>query len=155
MKIKTLRVSSMRMKNSKPDGLNTKESEIKKERRDIRIVFIIFSAIFEVFAWRHYPSTLSYILTGLVLVILPILAFTPVILRPVFKLWLKVAHAVGWFNTQLLLSVVFILIFIPTGLIMRLFRKDPMKRKLLAKETYWEPYELEGLKDKNRYERQF
>ncbi len=128
---------------------------MNKEKRDIRIVFIIFSAIFEVFAWRYYPSILSYALIGLVLVILPIIAFSPIILRPVFKLWLKVAHAVGWFNTQLLLSIVFLLVFIPTGLVMRLFRKDPMKRKMLAEGTYWEPYELEGLKDKNRYERQF
>ena len=92
---------------------------------------------------------------GLTLLILPIVAFSPIILRPVFKLWLKVAHAIGWFNTQLLLSIVFILIFAPTGLVMRLLRKDPMKRKMLAEGTYWEPYELEGLKDKNRYERQF
>ncbi len=129
--------------------------EIKKERRDIRIVFMIFSGFFVFFAWRHYPSIMSYVLIGLVLVILPIMAFSPVILRPVFKMWLKVAHAVGWFNTQLLLSIVFILIFVPTGLIMRLIRKDPMKRKMLAEGTYWETYELEGLKDKNRYERQF
>jgi hypothetical protein len=126
-----------------------------KEKRDIRIVFIIFFAIFAVVAWRHYPSTLSYVLIGLVLVMLPIISFAPIILRPVFKLWLKVAHAVGWFNTQILLSIVFILVFIPTGLVMRLLRKDPMKRKMLAEGTYWEPYELEGLKDKNRYERQF
>ncbi len=129
--------------------------KIEKEKRDIRIVFIIFCAIFAVFAWRYYPSILSYALIGLVLVILPIIVFSPIILRPVFKLWLKVAHAVGWFNTQLLLSIVFILMFIPTGLVMRLFRKDPMKRKMLAEKTYWEPYELEGLKDKSRYERQF
>ena len=129
--------------------------KIDKEKRDIRIVFLIFSAIFGILAWRHYPSTLSYVLAGLVLILLPIIAFSPIILRPVFRLWLKVAHAVGWFNTQVLLSVVFILIFIPTGLIMRLFRKDPMKRKILDEETYWEPYELAGLKDRNRYERQF
>jgi hypothetical protein len=125
------------------------------EKRDIRIVFLIFSAIFVVFTWRYYPSILSYVLMGLTLLILPIVAFSPIILRPVFKLWLKVAHAIGWFNTQLLLSIVFILIFAPTGLVMRLLRKDPMKRKMLAEGTYWEPYELEGLKDKNRYERQF
>ncbi len=99
--------------------MNVKKLDIEKEKRDIRIVFIIFSAIFEVFAWRYYPSILSYVLIGLVLVILPIIAFSPIILRPVFKLWLKVAHAVGWFYTQLLLSIVFILIFIPTGLVMR------------------------------------
>ncbi len=132
-----------------------KESKIKKEKRDIRIVFLIFSAIFGVLAWRNYPSILSYAFIGVVLVILPIVAISPIILRPVFKLWLKVAHAVGWFNTQVLLSIVFVLIFIPTGFIMKLLRKDPMKRKMLAEETYWKPYELEGLKDKNRYERQF
>ncbi len=140
---------------NKSDTLNIKESEIKKERRDIRIVFLIFSAIFAVLAWRHYPSILSNVFMGIVLVILPLVAFAPTLLRPVFNLWLRIAHAIGWFNTQLLLSIVFILVFIPTGLIMRLFRKDPMKRKMLAEGTYWESYELEGLKDKNRYERQF
>jgi hypothetical protein len=129
--------------------------KMDNEKRDIRIVFLIFSAIFVVFTWRYYPSILSYVLMGLTLLILPIVVFSPIILRPVFKLWLKVAHAIGWFNTQLLLSIVFILIFVPTGLVMRLLRKDPMKRKMLAEGTYWEPYELEGLKDKNRYERQF
>ena len=131
------------------------KSEIKKEKRDIRIVFLIFSAIFGVLAWRHYPSILSYAFTGVVLVILPLVAFAPTLLRPVFNLWLKIAHAIGWFNTQVLLTIVFILVFIPTGLIMKLLRKDPMKRKMLAEGSYWEPYELEGLKDKNRYERQF
>jgi hypothetical protein len=130
-------------------------AEIKNEKRDIRIVFLIFSAIFGVFVWRHYPSILSYAFMGVVLVILPLVAFAPTLLRPVFNLWLKIAHAIGWFNTQVLLAIVFILVFIPTGLIMRLFRKDPMKRKMLAEGSYWEPYELEGLKDKNRYERQF
>ena len=125
------------------------------EKRDIRIVFLIFSAIFGVLTWRHYPSLLSYVLAALVLILLPIIAFSPITLHPVFQLWLKVAHAVGWFNTQIILSVVFVLIFIPTGFIMRLFKKDPMKRKLLTEGTYWEPYELAGLKDRNRYERQF
>ena len=128
---------------------------MKNEKRDIQIVFLIFSAIFAVLSWRHYPSVLSYVFMGIVLVIIPLVAFAPTVLRPVFKLWMKLAHAVGWFNTQVLLTIVFILIIIPTGLIMKLLQKDPMKRKMFAEETYWEPYELEGLKDKNRYERQF
>ncbi|MCK5010681.1 MAG: hypothetical protein KAS98_09360, partial [Deltaproteobacteria bacterium] len=74
---------------------------------------------------------------------------------PVFRLWLKIAHAIGRFNTQLLLGAAFILVHIPTGLVMRLFRRDPMKRKIQADGTYWESYQLEGLKDKSRYERQF
>ncbi len=140
---------------TKSDNLSRKESDIKKEKRDIRIVFLIFCAIFGVLAWRHYPSILSYAFMGVVLVMLPLSVFAPFLLRPVFELWMKLAHAVGWFNTQVILTVVFILIIIPTGLIMKLLRKDPMKRKIFAEGTYWEPYELEGLKDRNRYERQF
>ncbi len=77
-------------------------------------------------------------------------------LRPVFKLWLKVAKAVGWFNTQIILTLVYILIFIPFGLLINMFRKDQVRREL-PKEggTYWEPYEQAGLKDRKRYERQF
>ncbi len=60
-----------------------------KEKRDIRIVFLIFSALLVLFAWRHYPSILSYVLIGVVLVILPIVAFLPIILRPVFSTIVK------------------------------------------------------------------
>ncbi|MDR4496981.1 MAG: SxtJ family membrane protein [Candidatus Scalindua sp.] len=127
----------------------------KKEKRDIKIVFLILCSIFGVLAWRYYPSILSYAFMGVVTVVLPLVAFAPTLLRPVFKLWMKLAHAVGWFNTQVLLTVVFILIFIPTGLIMKLLRKDPMKRKMYAEDTYWEPYEVEVLKYRNCYERQF
>jgi hypothetical protein len=128
---------------------------MEKEKRDIRIVFLIFSLLFTILAWRYYPSILSYALIGLVLLILPMVVFLPFALRPAFRLWLKVAHTIGRFNTQILLAMVFILIFIPTGLVMRLFGRDPMKRKIQKEETYWESYELEGLKDKNRYEKRF
>ena len=128
---------------------------MEKEKRDIRIVFLIFSAIFAIFAWRYYPSILSYVLMGLILLLVSIIALSPFTLRPVFRLWLKIAHAIGRFNTQLLLGTAFILVHIPTGLVMRLFRRDPMKRKIQADGTYWESYQLEGLKDKSRYERQF
>ena len=127
----------------------------KKEKRDIRLVFLIFSVIFSILAWRHYPSLLSYVLIGLISIILPLIVFIPILLRPLFNLWLKVAHAVGWFNTQILLSIVFVFIFIPMGFIMRLFRKDAMKREMHVEGSYWESSEVYGLKDKSRYQRQF
>ena len=128
---------------------------MNKEKRDIRIVFLVFSVIFGIFAWRYHPSILSYVLICLILFLLFLIVFLPLTLRPVFHLWLKVAHTIGRFNTQLLLTILFIFVIIPFGLVMRLFGKDSMKRKRQAGGTYWEPYELQGLKDKKRYERQF
>lgn len=128
----------------------------KKEKRDIRTVFLILCAIFSFLSWRHFPSLSSYALLGLVFTLLPFIALYPILLRPVFKLWLKVAKTIGWFNTQVILTLLFILIFIPVGLFMRLFRKDQMRRNLLVdEETYWEPYEQGGFQDRNRYERHF
>ncbi len=99
--------------------LNKNDFDKKKEKRDIRIVFLIFSAIFGVLSWRYYPSGLSYGFMGIVIVIPPLAAFAPTLLRPAFKLWMKLAHAVGWFNTQIILTIVFVFVFIPTGLIMK------------------------------------
>ena len=131
------------------------ESEMNKEKRDIRIVFLVFAAIFAIVAWRHRPSLISYILSGLVALILVMITFSPYTLRPVFRLWLKAAHIIGKFNTQILLAIVYVVIFMPLGLAMRLFKGDSMKRKMKAEGTYWESYELEGLKDKSRYGKQF
>lgn len=128
---------------------------MKKEKRDIRIVFFIFTAIFSALAFKYYPSLPSYALMGLILLILPITVFSPFTLRPAFRLWLKVAHIIGSFNTQVLLAIVFICIFIPLGLAMRIFRKDPLKRQMEEEGTYWESYELAGVRDNSRYENQF
>jgi hypothetical protein len=53
----------------------------------------------------------------------------PVALRPVYKIWMRFAEALGWVNTRIILGVVFYLMFVPIGLVMRLFN-DPMRRKL-------------------------
>lgn len=128
---------------------------MKNEKRDIRIVFFIFSVIIALIARRLYPSVLDYALILLILFLMMIAIFSPITLRPLFKAWLKVAHVIGMFNTQILLSGIFILFFIPAGLIKRIFGNDSMKRKFLHDCSYWEDYKLSGLTDKNRYERQF
>lgn len=125
-----------------------------KEKRDIRIVFLIFSGISGLLAYRSYPSVLSYALIAGGILLLIFIAFSPMTLRPAFRLWLKFAHIIEKVNTKILLFVIFSIIFVPVGLMMRFFGKDPMQRK--KKEgTCWEPYEISGIKDKSRYERQF
>jgi hypothetical protein len=44
--------------------------------------------------------------------------------------WLRAGAAVGWFNSRVLLTVIFFVVFIPAGIIMRIFGKDPMMRRL-------------------------
>jgi len=56
----------------------------------------------------------------------------PVALKPIYIIWMKLGHVLGWINTRIILGVVFFLIFMPVALIFRLTGRDPMERKLDA-----------------------
>ncbi len=53
----------------------------------------------------------------------------PAVLRPVYTTWMKIGHGIGWVNTRIILGVLFYVLVLPMGLIMRLFGNDPMARK--------------------------
>ena len=53
----------------------------------------------------------------------------PGALRPVYTTWMKIGHGIGWVNTRIILGVLFYVLLLPMGLIMRLFGSDPMARK--------------------------
>ena len=50
-------------------------------------------------------------------------------LQPVYALWMRLGHAIGWVNTRIILGLVFYIMILPMGLIMRMFGNDPMARK--------------------------
>ncbi|OQB35004.1 MAG: hypothetical protein BWY09_02474 [Candidatus Hydrogenedentes bacterium ADurb.Bin179] len=60
-------------------------------------------------------------------------------LKPLFVVWIKLALVLNWIVTHVLLTVVFFLIIVPMGILMRLFSDDPLKRKWLPQaNSYWE-----------------
>ena len=70
-----------------------------------------------------------------------------------FKGWMKIADALGWFNTRLILGLAFYVVVLPTALILRLFRKDPMNRELKSSST---TYRIKRNKSsKEHFERPF
>jgi len=40
--------------------------------------------------------------------------------------WMKFAHGLGWFNSRVILTIVFFLVITPIGLVMRLIGKRPL-----------------------------
>ena len=53
----------------------------------------------------------------------------PLLLGPVNRVWLKISDVLGWINTRLVMGVIFFLLIVPIGLIMRLFTKDPLNNQ--------------------------
>ena len=72
---------------------------------------------------------------GAVLVSLGLLL--PAVLAPVFKVWMKVGHILGWINTRIILGILFYGLITPMGVVMRLFGWDAMRRVLVRDaQTY-------------------
>lgn len=93
--------------------------------------------------WRlgEMPG-LPYILWGIAAAFLALAVVWPRGLRPIFAGWMRLALAMNWLVTHVVLTLAFFLVMLPTALIMRALAHDPLKRAWnRSAETYWEPAE--------------
>jgi hypothetical protein len=77
---------------------------------------------------RHGSIPLWPWITGAVLVGSAVAA--PAVLRYPFMIWDRTGKLLGWINSRIVLHLLFFLIFVPAGLIARLFGWDPLRRSL-------------------------
>jgi len=61
------------------------------------------------------------------LLVVPAVA-APAILRPVYKLWMRVGLVLGWVNTRVILGLFFVVVILPIGVLLRIFKGDSMAR---------------------------
>lgn len=59
----------------------------------------------------------------------------PIILKPVYIVWMKIGAVLGWINTRIILCTIYFVVFMPVGIFMRLLGKDPMSRNLKENVT--------------------
>jgi hypothetical protein len=57
--------------------------------------------------------------------------------KTLFSWWMAFARMLGHANTILLLTVMYVLVIGPSWAVMRVFRKDPLRRKLSAGGSSW------------------
>ena len=100
------------------------------------IVFCIFFLIISLYPLINGESIRlwSIILSGIFL-ILGLLNSR--VLTPLNILWFKFGILLGRFISPIVMGLVFFLVVTPTGIIMRLFKKDLLKLKKNNSNTYW------------------
>ena len=59
----------------------------------------------------------------------------PMSLRPVYQGWMKFGLFMSRFTTPLIMGLVFFLVITPAALIMKILRRDPLKRALTPDQT--------------------
>lgn len=80
--------------------------------------------------WPIWPFIVMAIFWNLAIIL-------PESLRKVNEIWIKVGNVLGWINTRIILGIMFYILIFPIGLILKIFGKDAMNRKLEADtDTY-------------------
>ena len=116
-----------------------------------------FLAIVGALLHRHHPDAARV----LWLLVIPVAAlgaaaawWLPGATRIIYLAWMYAVYPIGWTISHLALAVVYYLVVTPIGLLMRLFGRDPMRRKFdPSATTYWQPHE--SADEPERYFRQF
>jgi len=132
------------------EKLNLDKNTLKKFGITMGIAFLVIT-LFILIRHRH-----SILVTSIALSIFFILAFVaPILLKPIYIFWMKLAFILGWINTRLILFIIFYLIFTPVGLVMKLLGVDLLDRRIdKEKESYWREKEKRDFNPLD-YERRF
>jgi uncharacterized membrane protein YccF (DUF307 family) len=51
--------------------------------------------------------------------------------------WMAFAHALGWVNTRVILTLMYIVIIGIPAIVLRIIRKDPLQRSYKDVRSYW------------------
>jgi len=112
---------------------------IPNSNKDIRsfgvtigIILFIISGFLMYFEKEFYDliaiAASIFIVLGLII---------PILLKPIYFIWMTFAAILGWVMTRLILSVVFYLIITPIGLFTRLLGEDFLALKKMKSDSYW------------------
>lgn len=130
---------------------------IKCEKSDLRKFGITLGMILIIISiflfWKEKESFQILLNIGVLLSVLGIVI--PVVLKPIYWIWMIFATILGWVMTRVILSLLFYVIFTPISLFPRLFGKQFLELKWnRTNRTYWN-YRSEGVVEKERYKKQF
>ena len=89
---------------------------------------IVFPYLLDV-SWPLWPWLIFAVLVSWALI-------APSSLRPVYQGWMRFGMLLGKITTPIILTLLFLITILPTALLLRLFRKDPMRRSFDDSASY-------------------
>ena len=100
------------------------------------VVFLGLLACWQFF--RHENRAVALVLLSLALPLGLLGLVRPPALRPVFVAAMVLAYPLNWLTSHVLLALVFYCVFVPVGLVFKLFGRDVLGRRFPGgRDTYW------------------
>lgn len=98
-------------------------------------VGIAFGVLTGVMVWRGHTA-LMYVFGTLAALLIVAGLVIPGHLSGVYRAWMGLALAISKVTTPIFMGIVFFIVIMPVGLIMRMFGRNPVKHKPVN-ESYW------------------
>lgn len=111
----------------------------KKSLRKFGIVIgIILITIVIIFLWNSVSWKVLLLTLGGILLLNGI--FIPNSLKDIYKIWMGFAFALGWVVSRIILTILFVFILTPIGLLAKIFGKEFIDLNFNKKNnSYWIP----------------
>ena len=116
------------------------EAKIEVRMGSERNFGLVFAAVFTVFALLPLlaGSGPRWIVLAIAIVLAAVAMFAPSVLRVPNRLWYRFGMLLGAIVAPIIMGLVFLIAFLPMGLILRASGKDLLSMKLQPEaKTYW------------------
>jgi fatty acid desaturase len=106
---------------------------VKADLRELRhfglLLGVLFAVVFAGIPFLRHHSLRIWPWAVAAALWLPAL-FAPTALGYPYRGWTTLGRAMGWVNTRVILSLLYIIAIVPIGFLMRLLGRDPMRREI-------------------------
>ena len=111
----------------------------KRELKWFGLMFAILCGVIGgIVLWQGGSPKASKVIWAVGVILSLVYYAIPPLRRIFYYGWMKAVYPIGWMLSHLILAVTFYLVLTPMGWLMRLLRRDPMRRKLQPEATtYW------------------
>ena len=126
----------------------------KKEWRKFGIALAVLLFIISAVQYFKQIELYSYFLVASVLFLLSALAL-PILIKPVFIVFLYIGFGMGWVMTRIILFILFYLFITPISILARKFGNRFLDLRFdRSKESYWLPVK-DNSNNRENFEKQF
>ena len=109
---------------------------MNKQERSFGLIFGIFFGFLALYFFINENHYLFFVITSLIFFIFSI--FFPKYLKQPNILWLKFGESISKLITPIILLLIFTALIIPTAIILKLLRFDPLNKRIDKEvKTYW------------------
>ena len=114
----------------------SKEVTSGEARKTALIVAAVLAVVTGVLAYRGRTNS-AWVLGAVATALIVSGFFVPPLAKLFHHVWMWIAVKLGWINSRILLTLVYLVLFVPYKVVSRLFGRDPLMLRQPAEDSYW------------------